>query len=320
MAGVVPPRGARRRQPPGASPGVRALCWHRPHVCAPPTSRGAVARAAAMPAGRRGPPRRPRHSALPSCRPLPRRGGTRVSPWAALDRGPLLEEHQAQDRAAPWDGAPQGARVGVGGARRPSLGPGVLALGGWERRQPLGPWTHQRPLAAEEVARGAPLRRRPVGLWEPAPAEAHGHVLRREAVVCGVAARAGVPVEGLPEDAGQTGMSTPVRQPSPRAAPGERDDPRITRWRPAREAGRGACRDVRRHEARPRLVEEATSQRSGVEIEPTGCVMLGRGASQEVSSASCGCEPRTRRPTAVGRGGGLHKSQWHGADTAPRRR
>ena len=34
-------------------------------------------------------------------------------PWEALDIVNLIEEHQAQDLADPWDGAQQGERVGV---------------------------------------------------------------------------------------------------------------------------------------------------------------------------------------------------------------
>jgi hypothetical protein len=102
------------------------------------------------------------------------------------------------------------------GERCADLGEVVRTVGLWARSQPLGPLAPELPPPPKSVARGAPLGGIHRGLGPPPATPEDGDLLGLNRLVCGLAPRDGLQVQGLAPDAGHPLVGAEVGPPGPR--------------------------------------------------------------------------------------------------------
>jgi hypothetical protein len=105
--------------------------------------------------------------------------------------------------------------VGFVGDLLADLGSVRLAVGVVHLSQECRAFAHQVRATSEQVAGGAPLRRRDISWWKPAAAEPRRNLVRIELVVFGLAAVHGFHGERMPQHAGDTCCGTEVGEPVP---------------------------------------------------------------------------------------------------------
>jgi hypothetical protein len=148
-------------------------------------------------------------------------GGVEAREFAVLKQLIIRGAERQIDRHGLWHGGIGTAlgdtrAVGLLGDVRADLGQVVLRRGLWPRGQACRTCAHQVGTASEQVPGGAPLGRRDLGLWEPAPAPQGGNLVGSALVVFGRATMDGVHREGRPQDEGNALVRPEVGEPGPR--------------------------------------------------------------------------------------------------------
>ena len=208
---------------------------------------------------------------------------------------------------------------GCGGALGAHGGQGILAGGMVPVGQECAAWACQGQTAAAQGTGGAHLGGGDRGLGEQATAPQDGACLGVDRSVCSFAAVAGLPREGMTQDARDPVCGAEGGEPVPGKQTCGCQDDRRTGGSDGRAQRLGGRCQVPVHQRCTGLVEDAHVHGAGVEIDTTGKRGWGGVASPcgllLVRYEGCGCSQQT---TAVCWGGGLKKYQSRAGDGVQR--
>jgi hypothetical protein len=148
-----------------------------------------------------------------------------------------------------------------------------------------GAWAPPRGAAAAEVTGGAPRRGRDRGLGAQATAAPDGHRVGLERIVCGVAAVAGPPREGLAQDTGEALWRPQVSQPIPGQPTLDRHDEALAVRGHGLEKGLRSGLQVAVQQDFSRVTHAAAVQAPSVQIKTTATSVWRGGAAPAVSAS-----------------------------------
>jgi hypothetical protein len=162
----------------------------------------------------------------------------------------------------------------------------VLAVRIVGMSQPLGSFAHERQAAPEEVAGGAPLGGRDIGLGEHPAAQEDGDLVGSDLVVFGLAPMDGLHVEGVAQDEGNPLAGTEIGQPVPREDAFDADDEILLVGCNSFQQWCGGCLHISMQQDLSVPIHNTDVHGPGMQIDATVKFVLFSRDAPEVSSSS----------------------------------